>query len=653
MKQILLFALCVFIGLPPSSAQGNYKIKQDVRSYPDKFISELTAEPVAQKALPITSQPLNYKPVQTKKGSRDISFISLGQSANAFGYFGSDRTYIWADNHINSVSFIHRMTTFPGSGYLAYDLSTDRGDTWQDNIQVYNSNQTGFSVARYPQGGIYNPAGNTDPDNAYFTYFAPAMDGSNASGDLTWGAYCWGTHKLDDGLLPTQNILTSQGVFHQQIPNGFTLLDNGTMWMIDSDEVTDGAGSYNYNGNLIVGKGVFNSASNDFNFTEELFPLPIKSGDGINDVKVAFSPDGQTGYIMALTTSEEVYFSSYHPILFKTDDGGASWSDPINVELGGPDGIEAIKYWLSDSLLNNFFIPYVPDRDSIVYFAGYDGDLSVDANGNPHIAVMIAIADSDFFYPETNYIAIFHIFSPDGGDTWNASLIKKLRYFSGDFTGGGSTITMYNRPQVATTMDGYILIFSCLDSETPSATSNLYPDIYAMGYSLLTDEYKPLENVTEYTEAWTLAFFGGMSHYIFSEIQGTTAICEIPFVYEEFTTPGNPSQPVQFWYIDNYTMEFDVSGIGINKPVSQVIHVTQNFPNPAKDFTTITVQSESQGNIELEIYNMTGQLITKVTDNNFTGKRSYDIETKNLLPGIYFYTVKSGNDSISKKMIIE
>ena len=46
----------------------------------------------------------------------------------------------------------------PGSGFLAYDYSTDGGITWQVNNQIYDPELTGASLARYPEGGIYNPS---------------------------------------------------------------------------------------------------------------------------------------------------------------------------------------------------------------------------------------------------------------------------------------------------------------------------------------------------------------------------------------------------------------------------------------------------------------------------------------------------------------
>ncbi len=46
-------------------------------------------------------------------------------------------TYLWADNNINTVTFIHRMVIPPGTGYLSYDISKDGGVNCS-NVQTYD-----------------------------------------------------------------------------------------------------------------------------------------------------------------------------------------------------------------------------------------------------------------------------------------------------------------------------------------------------------------------------------------------------------------------------------------------------------------------------------------------------------------------------------
>jgi hypothetical protein len=167
------------------------------------------------------------KPNDPNKEMMAVSTIPIGQSGNAFGFAFMRSTYLWADNNIKSISFMHRMINPPGTGYLAMDLSKDGGINWDNNIQAYNSELPDAYNARYPQGGLFNPPGNTDPDNAYFHYFAPTLDGSNSGGGNDWGGYAYGVKQLSDASVPTQTNRTSEAPYKQYLPPGFTITQTG------------------------------------------------------------------------------------------------------------------------------------------------------------------------------------------------------------------------------------------------------------------------------------------------------------------------------------------------------------------------------------------------------------------------------------------
>jgi hypothetical protein len=82
--------------------------------------------------------------------------------------------------------------------------------------------------------------------------------------------------------------------------------------------------------------------------------------------------------------------------------------------------------------------------------------------------------------------------------------------------------------------------------------------------------------------------------------------------------------------------------------------VSQNYPNPAKDLTTVNINIRKPGNPILEITNLTGQKLSSIEKTNLTtGTYRFVIVCSQLVPGIYFYTVKLNNESITKKFIVE
>ncbi|MBS4055973.1 MAG: T9SS type A sorting domain-containing protein [Bacteroidales bacterium] len=652
MKKSLLLLFALGIGLV-AFAQNP---KADLKMMPAKA-NKYAQEPAAEKRVMPPSSVAVTSPAQSPMNTNVVTQIPIGQSGNAFGFFVDSRTAsVWVDNSMNTVAFTHRLAT-PSSSYVGYDISKDGGTTWELNNINYDPTVAGFSNARYPQGGIYNPAGNTNPDNAYHTYLAPALDGSQGTAG-SWGGIVWGAKAFAPGATAAQNILATTDEYRWLLPDAFTITQPGTAWFIDEEVSWDGAAS-TYLGNLNIGKGTFNEATEDFDYEYFKYPLDVNAADGINDIEIAFAPDGQTGYICVLTNLVETLpFTSYHPVFLKTTDGGETWSDPIEVQLGGVDGLEAVKNFITDEYLAAYFDPNpVPPRDEIAYYIGYHHDLSVDAWGNPHISgdVMIADLEAGTIATGAGFFGMFHIWSPDGGTTWNAFKLGDPLQFGAEFTGGGSTVSQYNRPQVATTTDGSIVFFSWLDSDIEEATDNSRPNIYFRDFIPYEGEGgthgAEVVNVTLFSAAMWTANWGTMPCYVFSKDLGENTIeCTIPFVYQKMDN-YDPSLPTQFYYIPDFKQTYTISGIGDKR--NTIASVSQNYPNPFSSETNINVNLVKGGNIGLEVFNMTGQKVFETsTGYHPAGTVTLKMNAEGLTSGIYFYTVSAGGEKITRKMLV-
>jgi hypothetical protein len=98
-------------------------------------------------------------------------------------------------------------------------------------------------------------------------------------------------------------------------------------------------------------------------------------------------------------------------------------------------------------------------------------------------------------------------------------------------------------------------------------------------------------------------------------------------------------------------------GVGINdqkKEVKPSFTVSKNYPNPVTDVTTVSINVQKTGNAILEVTNMMGQQIISMEKTNLSsGNYHFVIDASQLTPGIYFYTVKFNNESITNKMVVE
>ncbi len=648
MKKILLIVLVFGIGF---SAYSQELIKRSTKA-PN---TELQPEKAPQN--PATAMDADTPERKTLKANgRNVEYIPIGKSGNAYGFYGNARTYVWADPNVNSIVFTHRMTggvEVDGNSRIAYDVSTDGGSTWTNDVVVYTPTEPGpqypENAGRYPQGAIINPEGNTNPDNAYYTYLAAAINNTNG----IWGAYAYGSNVLTetDPSNPTQNLLLSGDGYLRLIPDALTVTKQGVSWYIEpSSDFSSGTESV-YTGEIIVGKGEI--VDGEIVYEESLMEL-LEEGDSFNDSKIAFGPDGLTGYMLFMSDSESdpQPYTNYHPILVKTTDGGNTWGDPIHVLLGSTDGIESIKnYWPDEviesiELYSNGF-----DRDEVYYNMGYHADIIVDINGNPHLTGIIALADNDGWYPNDPAMATWHLYSEDGGTTWEADALYDNLFFEGTF----GDITMYNRPYAASTYDGHYLFFSWIDTDLDGAETNTNPNIFVIGYDAEDNTYNEtgVENVTELSIYWFSAFYGSMSQYVFSELDEPNSVydCEIPFVFTEFTVPANDTEEMNFYYVDGFTLKMPV-GVDTHEGLAGFA-VSQNSPNPAVHSTSINVTSEKAGVITLSLTNMLGQVVQTQSVDNSALAHTFNVDVSNLDSGIYFYTIEIGNKSITKKMIVK
>ncbi len=84
----------------------------------------------------------------------------------------------------------------------------------------------------------------------------------------------------------------------------------------------------------------------------------------------------------------------------------------------------------------------------------------------------------------------------------------------------------------------------------------------------------------------------------------------------------------------------------------------QNYPNPFNPNTTISFDLKSEHHIELCIYNIKGQKVkTLINEKMQTGKHQIKWDglndsNKAIVSGIYFYNIKTGNQTFSKKMLM-
>jgi hypothetical protein len=77
----------------------------------------------------------------------------------------------------------------------------------------------------------------------------------------------------------------------------------------------------------------------------------------------------------------------------------------------------------------------------------------------------------------------------------------------------------------------------------------------------------------------------------------------------------------------------------------------QNRPNPLQSYTTIGFNLPEASDIELNIYNIDGELVKQISGNYPKGTNNIQVDW-NKAKIIYYYSLKAGNHTATKKMIV-
>ena len=93
--------------------------------------------------------------------------------------------------------------------------------------------------------------------------------------------------------------------------------------------------------------------------------------------------------------------------------------------------------------------------------------------------------------------------------------------------------------------------------------------------------------------------------------------------------------------------------------VVRVNELRQNYPNPFNPTTTIKYQVKTDGLVMLKIYNVAGQLVRTLVNENVTAGVVHQSQWhglnnagQNVSSGVYFYKLVTSNYTQTKKMVL-
>jgi hypothetical protein len=620
----------------------------------------------------VSTQASGYAPTKGIVNSPLVASveIDLGNAPNAYGSIGGSRCNLWADPVLNAVAFTHRFMGLTGaltgqSGFLAVDVSTDGGLTFNNDLGpvysaagLFTNGIQDSSAGRYPHGLIVNSSPtNTNPANAHISYFMAIRDNSNPAGAADWGGIGFGTAKLD-GTMPNQTTTHSgkgpgkTGVF-TYIPEDFFATRQGVTWGV-SESRPNLAGTNTYNDTILVWKNTVATGAPVYSLTKIAHPVIRDGARGvIGSTKIAFDATGQKGWIATLSTiKDSAYFnkadSSTSIILFKTVDGGNTWSAPIAV-------IPATFQNVKDSL---------PQLDTTkaevgVYGCSFDLDLVVDKYGNPHMQTGVGVsvkADQDGPKPTYNSwsfasgnFAQFAFYSTDGGVSFKAHMLDRPKTFRGCFgdCAGSDKADEDNRGQISISWDGQTIYHTWFDTDTLTAgvSDNSAPNAHTKFLYLTssTETWSVAKNITPIGAPGNAAIVqGNVSYYLL----GTTpATYTVPISFSKLSN-NSVIDPVAFSYLGGLNF---FTSLKTSREITISSTIT---PNPTSGVSNLNYSLTENGTVVAELYNVIGEkLAVLANENQVAGAHNLNINLSNYNNGLYIVRMNVNGVSTAIKVV--
>jgi len=460
---------------------------------------------------------------------------NLGTATNMVGLIRNNSSAIAASKTLNTVAFIHRnnATAFGGnSGQLRFDFSANGGATWTTNLGVITP--TNSNLSRYPNVAIYNPAANTNTANAYLSYMAPTISTVTS----TFNGVATGVSKFNvTGVTENYN---QNGIGTTNLPSSLVTGSTGIFWAIEPTLSTSGFNIY---------KGVWSSILNDVVWSTNFscaptfinFPTTVYA-----DYTIGFDPTGTIGYFCFTgQVSPGPSDPTLYPILYKTTDGGNTWTGPITVDV--------TKFGCITSNIGSSNLASMNNGH----------DLVVDVNGNPHIITTLG-GSSGYVFNYNLWHHMYDITVKNG--LWVAYDLGNVN--CGENTFGVTTLAPQDQaPQAARSADGTKIFFTWADNASASLGSpNSTPDLFGKAYNVTNNSWTPTKNFTScnVNAAGKIIF----PHIAAEVLEPNATTYLIPTIYGEPSVTNDLDQIANFKYLDNVT--FAISDFSISVPPATV-----------------------------------------------------------------------------------
>jgi hypothetical protein len=625
-----------------------------------------------------------------------FSAVLIDSSKNGFGLVSGVTNPISHKGSKFVMAYRQWIGIEESSGAVGMAYSLDDGEAWTTQSNL-NAVSPGILTGRYPSA---IGAGNY-PVIAWSEYVGEAsglesdakplfvVDMLGFGGGYLTSPQLIGTSSNPEGLWMGCPDYCEE-------PNGTGHLNmTFTTWREFDENDVSSHNSYLFRSTSINSGTISYAAAEKILDAKTYFEEGSADGSTTSDAMISIADNG-VGYVANVAywragLDTLVENNAYHTFKFrKTTDYGATWSTS-SFDSDVP------YYYVKDSEFNdNIFDIYLPSKQyEVVYgtdttivdnlngtedavidtlnypglFMGYDNDLVVDANGGVHFMCLV-IPESEqagYIMPTVHEgCGFYHVYCADPASptaTWEVSFVTSMQR-TWQFNYGKSDRAWQSFfPAMATSKEDPNTIYAVYpkgdifleeDPESPGDTL-----IYKRSYDIFVrrsldagktwQEEINVTNTPDFDEICAHADPDATDDHVY-------LIYQVPD-YSTHTVDNDTLDAVPEDYKNRlYFMNVDYSSMVPRNSIVDVpasFDLQQNYPNPFNPVTTIAFDIHEAGDYTLDIYNTLGQKVkTLVSDHRVAGHHEVEFDGSNMASGIYFYSLKGENVTLTRKSVL-
>ncbi len=702
MNKHLLFGTAVLLSMTAFPQAGKQVKPTGIVNQAAKNV-ELNENLISNSVVKNTSVNSITKPLAAAKTSSTpaSSCKKFSSSYNALGVYINGQECLQYNPQVPAVTFVQRAspnysTVASGnSGTIVMKWTMNTGTSW-DSTVIW-ANTTNF--ARYPQGGLYNPLGNTNINNAYAIAMGPTNQGAAWLGSYfaskkitTPGTNVGGA---DQQYFPDTSPFGTLGKKVDFPRYGFAYTYDGLVRGIgeicnntNATTASDAPAYQSPRGEAVL-KGTFNAGAFVWSYDSLVPPTILRSGGSKQMTNrmadMAWNDAGTVGYVMMIGARAGTSGTTkgYQPMVYKTTNSGASWALLPVQDFMTPQFKGLVDRMWATASNTNLAVPFFSSDEGL--------DMAVDVNNNLHIVTTVVGSYSNhsdsleytsswgtekysFPYGSFGYPTIYDFYTTSSGG-WNYHIVDSMATEgpSGVSTGGGFANNPWGasgayidaRIQISHSPDRKKMFYSWTETDTSTVSNlhwNAFPDIYMRGFDVTIDKVTKRQNVTGGVTLPNNADQSAYWHLMANRAITTNSVLntnEIPFTIS-YNGSNDITVETSHYYLKgasftqtdftiNPLRPVGVQSLANNTPNYEVVA----YPNPASGSTTISVKLKEVKNFEINIYNTVGALIQTMNVNGQIGNNDVTLDISKLSAGVYFYNVKADNSVITNKLIVE